>query len=87
MFVGYFILVLILAPLLLGVAIETQRCEHCRELWAYQELSVAEARTVVAADTPDSSLADQTWEQCKYCGHLRRKDTVGQETDAGERHG
>ena len=79
MFMGYFILALILAPLLLGVAIETQRCDHCQALWAYQELSVSEARALVttktlSTNTQESSLIDQTWERCKYCGHLRRKD-------------
>ena len=85
MFMGYFILALILAPLLLGVAIETQRCDHCQALWAYQELSVSEARALVITNTQESSLIDQPWEQCKHCGHLRRKDAVEQQDDDAQR--
>ena len=75
---GYLILVLALAPLILGVFIVTKRCEACLKFWAYQRLSTSKALIM------GLSLDNSTWDKCKYCGHLRKNSDVYEDGGVGD---
>ena len=89
---GYLILVLILAPLVLGVMIETQQCEQCKALWAYRDLSMLEAEerkealARIADKALNTPLHEVTWECCKSCGHVRPRDDTYQDQSGIDLH-
>ena len=59
---------MLMAPLVFIAINATLRCEQCGQRWAYKKISKSDARSI------DVSVGDQTWEKCKFCGHLRLSD-------------